>query len=404
MLQLIIIINFKLIVIIKYLLSNFFWTIENEVDGHPTYTPENNIIYGIARDVVNDVIYAAIPRNTPGVPSSLVVLHNVSTSRELSPTFAPFSSYELNQLKSCDLHHKVHHRRKGSHYNNQNRKGSKYDYSFDSRYDTRGEFKQRFPQCNTIERIISTYEPVLDKCGRLWILDTGVLEYNSGNVVVKRPQLWTFNVQNGPEHAELERRFNFPIEVVRDGTGLFGLAVDIVNDNCEETFAYIPNQIDNQIVVYDYFKDRSWSLDHYSFHGDATESQFTHDGYKSYFKAGVSSITLGRESTDRGHFRTVYYTAGSSTGEYSISTRHLRFPGDKDEADGVELVGYRGANSQAMVHVFDEKSGVLFFAESQSGRVRCWNSQKPLRPENVITIFESKHFVYGAHISVSRER
>lgn len=357
--------------------------------------------------MVNDVIYAAIPRNAPGVPSSLVVLHNVSNSREISPAFEPFASHELNQLKSCDLNHKGHHhrRRKGSNYKRNhinNKKASKYDYSFDSRYDTRNELKQqRFPPppCNTMERIISTYEPVLDKCGRLWILDTGVLEYNSGNVVVKRPQLWTFNVQNGPEYAELERRFNFPVDVVPDGTGLSGLAVDIVNDNCEETFAYIPNQIDNQIVVYDYFKDRTWYLDHYSFRGDATESQFTHDGYKSYFKAGVSSITLGREES--GHFRRVYYTAGSSTGEYSISSRDLRFPGGKDqEANDVALFGYRGANSQAMVHVFDEKSGVLFFAESQSGRVRCWNSQKPLRPENLITIFESKHFVYGAHISV----
>lgn len=340
----------------------------------------------------NDVIYASIPRGAPGVAATLVFVANTS---DFHPKFVPFPDNKFNELKGCDLHPKTH--RKGG---NRYRSSPKLDYSFDHRYDSAKPVKLRFPQCNSNSRLISTYEPVLDHCHRLWVLDTGVLEYNSGNVIVKRPQLWTFDVKNGPARAKLIRRFDFPSTVIQDGTGLTGLAVDVVNRNCEETFVYIPNQIDERIVVYDFYKDISWFFENFSFRGDSAESDFNHEGYDSYYKAGVSTITLGPEERGSGHFRTIYYTAGSSTGEYSVSTRELRFPENGPLIKDVTLVGYRGKDSQAMVHVFDEPSGVLFFAESQTGRVRCWNSRKPLRPENLVTVFESKHFIYGSYISV----
>lgn len=349
---------------------------------------------------MNDVIYAAVPRNAPGVPSTVVILENVANNSDLNPTFSAFPDFEVNEIKSCDLHPQANQIRKKSQ-NSRRSPPHQLDYSFDNRYDTVLKKRHRFPQCNPMERLISAYEPVLDKCGRLWILDTGVLEYSSGDVIVKTPQLWIFNVKEGPSESKLIRRFDFPSNVIVDATGLSGLAVDIVNEDCEETFAYIPNQIDDRIVVYDFFKDESWFFENYSFSGDNTESDYQHDEHESHFKAGVSSITLGKELPGPGHFRTVYYTAGSSTGEYSISSRELRSPDNSPEIEDVTLVGYRGKDSQAMAHVFDQEHGVLFFAESQTGRVRCWNTGKPLRPENLITIFESKQFIYASHISVS---
>lgn len=273
------------------------------------------------------------------------------------------------------------------------------DYSFDHRYDKQKKFK--FQQCNSVERLISTYQPVLDKCGRLWIIDTGILEYPAGDVIVKGPELWVFDVKDGPRTAKLIRQYPFPADVIQDGSGLSGLTVDIVNGNCEDTFIYIANQMDDRIVVYDFYKDKSWFFENYSFRGDAAESDFTFQGYELQFKAGVSSITLGPIEEGPGGFRRVYYLAGSSTGQYSVSTRELRNVENSPEIIEELLEGYRGKDSQSMVHVIDEDTGVMFYAETQTGRVRCWNTEKPLRPENLGTIFESKGFIYGSHLSVS---
>lgn len=361
--------------------------------------PENHVLYGVAHDAVNDVIYASIPRTAPGIVATLVFFENVTETRELSPKFTAFPDYEVNEIKTCDiLRSQKSRQRLASLY----QRYARLDYSYDPRFDS-GSFTSGLPvlRCNAFERLISTYQPVLDECGRLWVLDTGVLEFPTGNVRVKDSQLWVFDVRSGPWDADLVRRFDFPSEIVKDGTGLSGLAVDVVGGRCGETFVYIPNQVDNRIVVYDYYKDDAWFYEHYSLRGDAMESDFNYDGFRIQFTAGVTSITLGPADEGPGHFRTAYYTAGSSTGEYSVSTKSLRNPNRSPTLDHVTLVGYRGKDAQSMTHVYDEESGVLFFAESQTGRVRCWNSAKPLRPENLVTVFESKTFIYGSHISVS---
>lgn len=392
----------------SFYLKIYFETFpEPSVGGFPNYIRENNIVYGIAYDVINDVMYASVPRSAPGVPATLVMLKNVTNIRDLNPIFNPFPRQSVNQLRNCDFKPKSPPKKTQKRRKVPNPKIShlQLDYSFDERYDlTHQNSLRRSSECDTDQRLISTFEPVLDKCGRLWVIDTGVLE-NNGEVIVKNAQLWAFSVEQGPEHAKLIRRFDFPKNVVQTGRGLFGLTVDILHGQCDETFVYIPNLIDGRIVVYDFFKHDAWYFENYSFEGDATESDFTYEeGLAIRFKAGIASIALGPEEKDSpGHFRTVYYTAGSSTGEYSISTRVLRDQKkspDITDAD-LTLVGYRGKDSQAMASVFDEDNGVLFFAEVQSGRVRCWNTQKPLRPENIETIFESKKFVYGSHISVS---
>lgn len=350
-------------------------------------------------------MYASIPRSAPGVPATLVMLKNVTNIRDLNPIFTPFPHLpQVNQLRNCDFKPKPPPKspQKRRKVPNPKKNHHQLDYSFDERFDLEATKFRRTSECDTDQRLISTFEPVLDKCGRLWVIDSGVLE-NNGEVVVKNAQLWAFDVKHGPGLAKLIRRFDFPTNVVKTGRGLFGLTVDILNGQCDATFVYIPNLIDGRIVVYDFFRHDAWYFENYSFEGDATESDFTYeDGLAIRFQAGISSIALGPEEEDSpGHFRTAYYTAGSSTGEYSISTRVLRDRKNSPDVKDVSLVGYRGKDSQAMVHLFDEENGVLFFAELQSGRVRCWNTQKPLRPENIETIFESKKFVYGSHISVS---
>lgn len=354
--------------------------------------------------MVNNVLYAAVPRNAPGVPATLVFVENVTQIWNVNPAFTPFSDYSVNELKECDLK-MPRFRKRPSNRRSKDERNHQVDYSYDDRFDTvtgSPSPRNRSPiYCDSMERLISVYEPVMDKCGRLWIIDTGVLEYSSGDVVLKRPQLWTFDVKQGPWNSKLIRRFDFAKDVLKDGTGLTGLTVDILNGNCEDTFVYIPNHVDNRIVVYDFFKDDAWYFEHYSFAGDSAESDFIHSGFASKFIGGISTIALGpKERRSRGYYRTLYYTAASSTGEYSMSTRELRSKKNSPNVRNVKLVGYRGKDSQSMSQVFDEENNVLFFAESQTGRIRCWNINNPLRPGNIGTVFKSPNFIYGSKIFV----
>lgn len=98
-------------------------------------------------------------------------------------------------------------------------------------------------------RIVSVYRSRVDKCDRLWMVDTGNLEYPSGSIQVQPPSLWIFDLNTDT----LVRRAEIPTANVVDGHGIASLAIDIDNNNnCGDAYAYMPDLVNYRLHVYRY--------------------------------------------------------------------------------------------------------------------------------------------------------
>lgn len=94
------------------------------------------------------------------------------------------------------------------------------------------------------QRIISVYRPTIDKCNRLWFVDTGVLEYPTGRIVVQPASIWIIDLLTD----NVIRRYEIPATMIASGNGLSSITVDV--NTCDDTYAYINDLFSFSMVVY----------------------------------------------------------------------------------------------------------------------------------------------------------
>lgn len=71
-------------------------------------------------------------------------------------------------------------------------------------------------------------------------------------------------------------RFEIPSSVTSDGKGLAAITVD--DDDCENSFAYLPDWFNNALIVFSAKQNKAWSFDHNFFHFNPFEADFSVDG------------------------------------------------------------------------------------------------------------------------------
>lgn len=312
-----------------------------------TYNPEDVIPTGVTHDAKTKKLYFGVPRLYPNIPYTLAEIdtNKYNSSEIRSPPFSKFNS-----------------------------QGGK-------------EFT-------------SIYQPVIDDCRRLWVLDVGEADYkkNGNEYTTKNPEIIAFdlNQEGNPE----VHRYKLEGDVAKTPLGFGGFAVDVLNPNgncatSDETYLYITNFIDNALIVYDMKNRNAWKINDDSFKPEPGKSVFNHKGEEYTYSVGIFGITLGDRDKD-GH-RLAYYLAGSSTKVYNVNTANLK---KKVKSLKPTLLGERGYKTEAIALAYDPKTKVIFFAESDSRQVSCWNIQKDLKPENVGVIYTNAYFVFGTDIMV----
>jgi hypothetical protein len=115
---------------------------------------------------------------------------------------------------------------------------------------------------------------------------------------------------------QLINRYEIPKSVVDDGYGIVSITVDVVslNNQCEDSFAYIPDLYYNQMLVYSLKENRSWTVKHnyfflnpyegeYNLHGDLSGKA---ESIKFMWDDGIFSITLGERFGNFG-YRTAFF-------------------------------------------------------------------------------------------------
>uniref|UniRef100_A0A1B0GLZ9 Uncharacterized protein n=2 Tax=Phlebotomus papatasi TaxID=29031 RepID=A0A1B0GLZ9_PHLPP len=247
--------------------------------------------------------------------------------------------------------------------------------------------------------LTSVYQPVIDDCRRLWVLDVGIVENEAERKTypIKKPSLIAFDLTKS-NYPEIHR-YELTGEAGKNPLGYGGFAVDVVNpklcsDKNVKTYVYIANFDENSLIVYDKSKGQAWSLKDDSFKPEGVTT-FTLNGKEHKYTAGIFGIALGDRNKEGN--RPAYYLAGSSTKLYRLDTKLLKKKGSKLEP---KLIGDRGFKTEAIALAYDPETKVLFFAETDSRQVSCWNIKHELKPENVGVIYANPNFNFGTDIMV----
>nr|ABI15941.1 42.6 kDa salivary protein [Phlebotomus duboscqi] len=247
--------------------------------------------------------------------------------------------------------------------------------------------------------LTSVYQPVIDDCRRLWVLDVGIVEVKAERKTypTKNPALVAFDLTK-PDYPEIHR-YELTGDAAKTPLGYGGFAVDVVNPkkcgkNDEKTYVYIANFVENSLIVYDKKKSDAWVLKDDSFKPEGV-STYTHNGKEHELKTGIFGIALGDRNKEGN--RPAYYLAGSSTKLYRLDTKLLKKKGSKLVP---KLIGDRGYKTEAIALAYDPETKVLFFAETDSRQVSCWNIKKELKPENVGVIYSSAKLNFATDMMV----
>uniref|UniRef100_A0A1B0CBH0 Putative major royal jelly protein n=1 Tax=Lutzomyia longipalpis TaxID=7200 RepID=A0A1B0CBH0_LUTLO len=215
------------------------------------------------------------------------------------------------------------------------------------------------------------------------------------NIPKEKPTLIAYDLKK--DHTPEIHRFEIPDNLYSSQVEFGGFAVDVVNTkgDCTESFVYLTNFKDNSLIVYDETQRKAWKFTDKTFEADK-ESTFSYSGEEQMkYKVGLFGIALG-DRDEMGH-RPAYYIAGSSTKVYSVNTKELK---TENGQLNPQLHGDRGGYTDAIALAYDPAHKVLYFAESDSRQVSCWNVNMELKPDNTDVIFSSARFAFGTDILV----
>ncbi|GLV41824.1 yellow-b [Carabus blaptoides fortunei] len=286
------------------------------------FIPENNLPLGL--EVHGDRIFVTVPRWKSGVAASLTYFYlNESTN---SPILKPYPNWEAHMLPK----------------------------------NSGGEPPE----------IVSPFRIRADKCGRLWVLDTGIVELLGDTKAYKKTQVLVYDLHND----SLLRRFDIPKNQLKEDSFFATLAVE--DEDCDDSYAYLADLGSAGLVVYSWKTKLSWRINHHYFNIDPTAGEFNVSGIHFQWTDHLFGMALSARGSNG--FSTLYFHPMVSTNEFSVSTEYLRDPKIAEENfHNFKLLGSRGPNAQSSVSFLDKKSSVLFYALVNLNAIACWRTTNP---------------------------
>ncbi|XP_072946836.1 uncharacterized protein [Epargyreus clarus] len=298
--------------------------------GNPNdfFIQYNNVPMGVER--VDDRVFITVPRRRYGIPSTLNYI-DLANPQEKSPPLKPYPDFESSKT------------------------------------------------------LVSVYRTRADKCGRLWMVDTGLLEIPGNPQQVQTPSIVIYDLRTDTEI------FRYPfksadIPAANTPTGLASITVDIDTD-CGDAYAYIPDLTTYGLIVFSLRQNDSWRLSHNYFYFNPVVGNLRIADQSFQWSDGIFSITLTPPGPDG--CKTAYFHPMVSLQEFSVSTCLLKNRTAATDSNSWSLynyVGDRGNNTQSTMHEYDPKTGVVFFAEIGRDSVSCWQTAAPLAASSVVIL------------------
>lgn len=366
---------------------------------------------------MSELMVVAVGRLRPGVPSTLNAFCVSDYPKGTSPHLWGFPNQEKNVLEASFYGEEVPNNQDRSLTQKFKKFSPGYYQHFFSIYGSHNNYQNGFPFAghkkpfynsnNPYEdfKIISVYYPIVDdRCNRLFVIDTGVLQYSPTEIYeVQSPALIVFDLPgNGCQTRDfpLIRRVEIPGHLWKTQAGFSIITLDYQKKgSCDDLILYITNTLDSNVISYDYRTGNFWSTTDNSMKPIMSESYVLFKGNTYQLPIGIGNVALGWP--DKFGNRLAYFAPGSSLGEYVVNTKVLKSSKRsflKHSSEDFTLIGYRGCNTQGYRQVFDKSTGVMFFGEMQSKRISCWNTRLPLNPDTVGVVFESNNLEFVSAI------
>lgn len=240
----------------------------------------------------------------------------------------------------------------------------------------------------------------MDECDRLWVLDSGTVDIAKGGKIACPPAIFIFDLTTDT----LIRKYVIPADQVKEESLYANIVVDIRNEDCNSAVAYISDVFRYGLLVYDFFKDSSFRIQHHFFFPDPLASKYELHGIRFQWTDGIFGIALS--PLDMHNDKTLFFHPMSSFREFAVTTSILS---DKKTADdntdyfipiGRPRAKDYGHSSGSVI----DKNGVMFFNMVTRDSVWCWDTRKEYIPQNLGVIGTSNlSLVFPNDIKVDHE-
>ncbi|CAH1154780.1 unnamed protein product [Phaedon cochleariae] len=311
------------------------------------FKPENGLPVGI--EVWNDKLFISVPRWKEGIPSTLNYVPLDSPVK--NPRLIPYPSWEANELGNCE-------------------KG-----------------------------LSTVYRIHVDKCDRLWVLDTGTFGIEK---TTQNPCPYALNIFDLRTDQRI-RRYEFRPEDTNANTFIANIAVDL-GHTCDDAHAYFSDELGYGLIAYSYKENKSWRFSHSFFLPDPLKGDFNIDGLNfQWGEEGIFGMSLTPPQADG--YRLLHFSPLASHREFVVSTRTLQNSSRVDDSwNDFFYLKERSDLSHTTSRIMDDE-GVQFFNLIDQNAVGCWNSRTEYRKENHgIVDKDDKQLIFPADVKVDRNR
>lgn len=299
------------------------------------YRPDNTLFTGL--EIMRDRIFLAMPRLRVGIPATLATI----------PRHTPPGSGPVLQAYP--------------------------DWSFH-------QAGRGIVNCTGL---MSVYRMRTDACGRLWVLDSGVMTSLDDFRRVCEPKIVIFDTRTDT----VARTVIFPREVLRPASLFTNLIVDESLGQCDNAVVYITDTAAPGIVVYDSRADRAWRFMHPSMFADPDFSNYNIQGETFSLMDGI--VGLGHSA----NLGQLYFQPLATDRLFSVPTEVLRRgPLPEFEELPVALVGRK--SSQGLGIAVDPRDDTIIFSPLTETAIASWqpgtNEQRVLAYDPVRLQFPSE--------------
>lgn len=236
-------------------------------------------------------------------------------------------------------------------------------------------------------QLISVYRTRIDRCNRLWVLDSGVMTSLDLFTPVCPPKLLIFDLQTDT----LVREYTFPRESLRPNSLLTNLVIDEVKGICDNAFVYITDTAGPGLVIFDASNNTSWRVLH--------ASMFPHPDYTIY-QIGDESFELmdgivGIAYSPR--LGMLYYQPLATDRLFGVPTSALQSgPLPFGQQLPVTLIGRK--SSQGLTLAVDQQDDSIIFSPLTETAIASW---QPQTNNQRIIVYNPDKLQFTAEIRIS---
>ncbi|XP_018320378.1 protein yellow-like [Agrilus planipennis] len=311
------------------------------------FIQENVLPLGV--ETYKDRIFVTCPKWKTGIPYTLAVLPKIP--QEESPLLVPYPSWNFHRTGSCT-------------------------------------------------GLTSAFRMIADVCGRLWVLDSGLIEISTKPIQVCPPTIFIFDLNTD----YLIHRYELPEEFIKQDSLYSNLIVDIRRKQCDDAYAYITDVWRFGLVVFSLKNNKSWRVTDHLFFPDPLAAAFNIHGIDFEWTDGIFSLALSPENPNSDD-RILFFHPMSSFREFYVPTSVIRNEtGWMTAKESFKILGQsRGINGHASGAGMDRK-GVLFYNLISKDGVACWDSHKPYTRSNLgILVHNSETMFFPNDMRMDRE-